>query len=165
MHNSYCLQSIVPFNHLDDVVKFLGVYIDWNLTWKPHLHHISIKVAKAIGIITKRKFYIGPKTLRTLYLSLIYPYLYYSNIVVGSTYPTNLNRITSLQKRIVRIITKSGYNAHTDLLFKCVHFLKLVDVNRYQTGLFLFSHHNNTLLSSYDNLLTAGTQTHKYNTR
>ena len=33
--------------------KFLGTIIDENLTWKPHLKNISLKIAKNIGIINK----------------------------------------------------------------------------------------------------------------
>ena len=49
-----------------------------------------------------------------LYCSLIYPYFYYCNIVWASTYKTNLRRLVILQKRWIRIINKSHFNAHTD---------------------------------------------------
>ena len=47
-----------------------------------------------------------------LYYSLIYPYFYYCNTVWASTYKTNLRRLVILQKRIIRIINKSHFNAH-----------------------------------------------------
>ena len=30
--------------------KFLGIYIDSNLTWKTHIKHITTKIAKTTGI-------------------------------------------------------------------------------------------------------------------
>ena len=63
-----------------------------------------------------------------LYYSLIYPYFYYGNIIWRSTYHTNLYRLRILQKRIVRIITNSNYDAHTlpliyqySILRRCLH--------------------------------------------
>ena len=56
--------------------------------------------------ISQKHFTVGvfldlnSNTLRTLYFSLIYPYIYYGNIICASTCPTNLNRIRILQKRI-----------------------------------------------------------------
>ena len=32
-----------------NVVKFLGIYIDENLTWKYHIHHVCNKISKSIG--------------------------------------------------------------------------------------------------------------------
>ena len=71
-----------------------------------------------------------------LYYSLIYPYFYYCNIVWASTYNTNLLRLIILQKRIIRIITKSHFNAHTDLIFKDLGF---------QRGQFMYSCKNSFL--------------------
>ena len=35
--------------------KFLGIYIDSNLTWKAHINHIVNKVAKTTGILYKAR--------------------------------------------------------------------------------------------------------------
>ena len=55
--------------------KFLGICIDSNLTWKAHINHIVTKVAKTTGILYKARHFLPSQTLRTLYYSLIYPYL------------------------------------------------------------------------------------------
>ena len=34
-----------------DYVKFLGVLIDKNLTWRPNIDHIALKISKIIIII------------------------------------------------------------------------------------------------------------------
>ena len=80
-----------------NVVKFLGIFIDENLTWKFHIDHVCNKMSKSIGIISKTKL--------SLYYTLIYPYISYYNLVWSSTYVTSLNRIWLLQKRAVRVIT------------------------------------------------------------
>ena len=77
-----------------------------------------------------------------LYYSLIYPYFYYCNIVWASTYKTNLRRLVILQKRIIRIINKSHFNAHTDPIFKDLGILKFNDIHLLQLGQFMYSCRN-----------------------
>ena len=81
-----------------------------------------------------------PKTsLRILYYSLIYPYFYYCCIVWASTYKTNLRRLFILQKRIIRIINKSHFDAHTNPIFKDLGILKFNDIHLLQLGQFMYS--------------------------
>jgi len=51
---------------------------------------------------------------------MILPHLNYCNLVWGSTYKTNLQRIAILQKHVIRIVDKSYYNPHTQTIFKKV---------------------------------------------
>ena len=107
-------------NYSIDRVKeatFLGVILDEQLTWKSHIHNVARKVSKAIGIIYKSSFCLNNSALRTLYYSLIYPYLFYCVSVWASTYPSNLRRLIKLQKRVVRIMSRTAFNAHTEPLY------------------------------------------------
>lgn len=49
-----------------------------------------------------------------LYNSMILPYLNYCNLVWGSSYKTNHQRIVILKKRVIRIVNKFNYDAHTE---------------------------------------------------
>ena len=92
----------------------------------------------AIGIIKKVKYYITSPTRRTLYCSLVLPYLQYCNIVRAKTYPTNLDKILKLQKRAVRIIANVGYRDHTRPLFTKFKLFDVYDINKFQTGSFMY---------------------------
>ena len=37
----------------ETVTKFLGIFIEENLTWKYHIKHVCNKVSKSIGIMYK----------------------------------------------------------------------------------------------------------------
>ena len=87
---------------------FLGVILDEHLTWIPHITNVVSKVSKAVGVMYKASFCLSKRSLVTLYYSLLYPYLQYCVSVWGSTYPSNLNRISMLQKNSVRIIAKES---------------------------------------------------------
>ena len=92
---------------------FSGVILDEDLSWKPHILSVSRKISKSIGIIYKSSFCLPKTSLRSLYHSLVYPYLLYCVSVWGSRYQSNLNRIIVLQKKIIRMISIVSFNAHT----------------------------------------------------
>ena len=82
-------------------VKFLGVYLNEHLMWKDHISYACKKIFKSVGILHRFRFNSTLKTKLSLYHSLIYPYITYSNLAWSSTYVSNLNGIFSLQKRAV----------------------------------------------------------------
>ena len=63
------------------VVKFLCISIDENLSWKFHIDHVSNKISKSVGIISRACFVLSTKTKLSLYYTLIYPYISYCNLV------------------------------------------------------------------------------------
>ena len=77
----------------EKVVKFLGLFIDEHLTWKPHITYICKKISKSIGIMFRSRFLLSETTKKSLYYTLIYSYLTYCATVWSSTYVTHVNRI------------------------------------------------------------------------
>ena len=55
---------------------FLGVILDENFSWKPHIANIARKVSKSIGIIHKTSLCLSTSTLCTFHNSLVYPYFF-----------------------------------------------------------------------------------------
>ena len=139
---------------------FLGVVLDENLSWKPHISHMSRKISKSIGIIYKSSFLLSKSCLRTLYFSLIYPYLHYCILVWGSTYQSSLERIVLLQKRVMRIINKKEYDAHTSPLFKERMILKLNNIYLFCLGKFMCLASKNSLPPSFKNLFLVNSEVH-----
>ena len=144
---------------------FLGVIRDENLTWKPHIANVSRKISKAIGIICKASFCSPTTSLCTLYCSLVYPYLVYCISVWGWAYPSNLNRIFLLPIKVIRIISKSAFDAHTEPIFKQLKILKLSDIYRSQVGNFIFSFKKGLLPYAFSEIFLLTNQIHHHNTR
>ena len=90
---------------------------------------VASKLSKSIGIIHKSRFFLSTQSLRTLYNSMILPYLYYCNLAWGGTYKTDLQRIVILQKRALRIVNNSTYDANTSPIFKELKLLKFHDIH------------------------------------
>ena len=55
-------------------VKFLGVMVDENLTWKTHIELAENKISKSVGILFKASRYLNSKSLRSIYFALAHPY-------------------------------------------------------------------------------------------
>ena len=135
--------------------------LDQNLNWKSDIHIVARKISKSLGIIYKASFCLNEASLRTLYFNLVYPYLCYCVGVWGSTYPSNLKKVVTLQKRAIRIISKSKFHAHTDPLFKELKMLKLDSVVRFHICIvninydickFMFLYRHGLLPESFDNM-------------
>ena len=65
--------------------KFLGLWLDSNLSWDKHLSVICSKMKQNLGLMQKCKNYLDNRTLRTIYYAHIHSYLSYSILVWGST--------------------------------------------------------------------------------
>ena len=147
------------------VVKFLGVFIDENLSWKFHIDHICKKVSKSTGIIYRSRFLLSMKTKLSLYYTLIYPYLTYCNVIWSSTYVTNVKRLFLIQKRLVRALTNADFTAHTAPLFYRLNLLDIYKINFLYIVKFMYCYHYNLLPSSFHNIFITSRHMHSYNTR
>ena len=80
-------------------------------------------MAKGFGVICKAKRMLKKETLITLYYSFVYPYLQYGIIAWGNTYTNVIDPIIKLQKKVVRVISSSDWNAPSDPIFKSLNLL------------------------------------------
>ena len=128
---------------------FLGIILDEHLSWKSQISHIASKVSKSIGIIYKSSFCLIRCALRTLYFALVYPYFNYFITICGSTYPSNLNRLILLHKKVIRILCNVTFDAHTSPLFKSSNLLKFNYIYLLNLGKFMFSYKSNLLPKSF----------------
>ena len=110
-----------------ECTKFLGVYIDCKLNWKAHISYIALKVSKSI-FLNNLKYTLSGKYLLMLYNTFIHPYLLCCNIIWGNSTQLAMHRLIILQKRVVRIISFSGFQDPSSKLFKQLNILKLNDI-------------------------------------
>ena len=80
-------------------IKYLGVLINQNLSWKYHIDFIFTKISKTVGLIAKLRHSVPRPILLSIYNSLIHPYLTYGLATWGQACKTYLNKILILQKR------------------------------------------------------------------
>lgn len=133
-------------------VKFLGVHVDEHLTWKYHLNHINTKISRAMFMMKKVKHFLPTDTMTTLYHAMIQPHLNYGILAWGSANQKDLNRSNILQKKAIRIVHKKAYNSHTDPLFRRSNILKVSDLYKYESLLFMQAYTQQMLPSSFSNI-------------
>ena len=86
--------------------------------------------------------------LKCLYYSLVYSHLSYCTAVWASNYPAKLNCLLLLQKRVLRIKTRSCWRDHSRPWFTRFRILNISQINKLQLGELVYKHQNN-LLSKY----------------
>ncbi|XP_068757218.1 uncharacterized protein [Montipora capricornis] len=88
----------------------------------------------------------------------------YDNIPM-SLIKESIQLISEPLKRVVRIIDKSHFNAHSDPIFKKLGILKFHDLNLLQLGQFMFSYQIRTLPPKLASKFTLNSQIHTYYSR
>ena len=53
-----------------DVIKYLGVHVDYNLSWKDHLKSVTSKLSR-MGMLKQAKYYLPEACQKTLYSSIV----------------------------------------------------------------------------------------------
>jgi hypothetical protein len=107
-----------------DVFNFLGLTINSTMTWESHINKIASKIGRTVGILHKLKHFLPCYILKLIYNSLISPHFYFGIMAWGF----KCDRIIKLQKKALRAITDSKYNAHTEPLLKELNIVKISDI-------------------------------------
>ena len=55
-------------------IKYLGIFIDSHLSWKEQIVHISKKIRRSVGILSKVRHCVNVSTLVMLYYTLFIPF-------------------------------------------------------------------------------------------
>ena len=76
--------------------------------------------------------------LKNVNYSLIYPYIFYCNLVWGNARFTRINPVFILQKRSMRIIFNASFRSPSNPLFNSADILKLHDVYKLALGCYMF---------------------------
>ena len=149
----------------EDHIKYLGVMLDSHLSWKTHVSSILKKLKRNIGLICKARHYVNLQILVNLYYCLIYPYLVYGIVVWGHTYQSTIDPLIIIQKKVLRLITFSKFDAHSNPIFLQLQILKFPDLVYLYTALFMHDYYTKNLPISFSSYFVQVNKKHCYNTR
>ena len=150
-----------------DQIKFLGVTLDKNLNFKPHINTVLNKMSKSVGVMYRLNQFLPSQTLLSIYYSLVYPYLGYGVESWYSVTKTMSEKVRILQKKSIRSIFKIPYNGSTRTYFKEFNILQLPEVYKFKICS-MFAKYIKDDASSNDyisNYLQLNSDIHSYNTR
>ena len=131
----------MTFNNIElkreNSVKFLGVIIDENLTWKNHIEVVENKISKNIIVLYRASHLLDFKNLLKISFSFIYIYISYANIAWASTFKTKLQEILKKQKHAARITFHANRFDHSRPSLKEMKVLNVYQINLIQTLKFM----------------------------
>ena len=148
-----------------DNVKYLGLYIDQNLSFDYHINQLSKKLSRSNGILSKLRHFTSKETLISVYYSIFYSHILYGCSVWSLTTLHNLKTISILQKKCLRIMNFSPFNSHTNNLFLDDKILKLEDIIKIQQMKLVFDFKNDNLPEDLSKMFTLNSDINSYNTR
>ena len=129
--NGVCLQRV-------RVATFIGVLLDEQLNWRPHIASVQSKLSKTTAILYKCSQVIDSCSMRILYCSIFLPYIHYCSEIWGHTYHSNINIIIIIQKRAIRLLFDAGRLDHTAPLFQRANVLKFTYIVKLKTAVFMY---------------------------
>ena len=78
--------------------KFLGVFIDFKLSWSDHVSYVRHRMSKSLSVIHRVKWLLNKSALHMIYYTLVLPYISYCCEIRGNTYKTKIQPLYIVQK-------------------------------------------------------------------
>lgn len=113
--------------------RFLGLILDSNLNWKPHLLQIKSKLTSLTGALRGVVRCLPPQVRYTIYNSLVKPHLDYLIEVWGTAAKTNLNMIQIAQNKLIKRLFNYNFLTPTTILYKETKILNILQSYIYNT--------------------------------
>ena len=147
---------------LADTVKCLGVFIDNQLSWKPHIAYVTNKVNKVLGVMCKIRRYLPVSAMKTIYFALVHSVMSYCLEIWSCAFPTLLEPLTRAQNKILRVILKEPSRSHSLPLYKKLNIFPLKSEITFRKAFLAFRCIKNP---SFFNISLDMNHTHDYPTR
>ena len=87
-----------------DQTKFLGIIIDNNLTWLPHVENLHKRLKSATGTLRRIRHNIPKENYKSLYYALFESHMTYGITLFGGIGKTHLEKLFRVQKHCVRLL-------------------------------------------------------------
>lgn len=149
--------------------RFLGVWVDHELRWSPHIERVKSKISQLLGVVGRASSTLIGGSLRTVYNGLVLPYLQYCLIVwgdfVGGRNKTLAGSLLRYQKKFVGLIAQARTKYHADPLFAKYGILKIDDLYRQQLRMHAWQFWNGCLPENQAAMFHRTTTLHGHATR
>ena len=132
-------------------LKFLGVIIDWKLSWCDHIKYLATKLSHDIALLLTARKLFSKKVVLNLYYAFFYSHITYGLVFWCNSSNSLLQQIILLQKRAIRIVDFNSYLAHTKPIAKDLGILLFNDLVKYVQCMFMFK----VFHSIYPNVVTS----------
>ena len=87
-----------------ETIKYLGLILDANLTWKSHIKELNQKLIKYTGIFSKVRYYLQSTSRKTVYDAFIFSRLNYGSEIYINTINIYNQPLVVIQNKLLRIL-------------------------------------------------------------
>lgn len=101
-----------------DQIKYLGIIIDKNLSWKQHIESLKSRVRKLIPIFKKIRQLNDKKTSKTVYLSLCQSIITYGISAWGGAKKTTMIKVERSQRCIIKVLNYKPFRYPSASLYR-----------------------------------------------
>ena len=91
-----------------------------------------------IGVLYKLRQFISSRILIDIYNAIVLPHLNYCNEIWGKTYKLRVEKLYTLQKRAIRLITKSNFRSPSMPLFIKLKITPVYELIKLNISVFMF---------------------------
>lgn len=107
--------------------RYLGMIINSNMSWKPHIDLITSKSSKRLGPMFKMSYKLPRSALSKYYISFIRPILEYGSVIYDSCTGNEARSLELVQRRAALLSTGGFKRTPSTLLLKEVGWERLAD--------------------------------------
>ena len=133
--------------------KYLGVFLDNKLSFKPHIESVIERLERQCGIVSKLRHYVPRNVLLRYYSSNIKPIIQYGLLVYGCVSYRILEPILKMQKKFLRLILFLKYRQSVSEYFDNLNNLTVQELYVYELLKFVLRSLNNLHTDDYLNSL------------
>ena len=151
-----------------DHTKFLGVYLDSDLSWNTHVNYVLDKIWGNKRLLACGRNLLDNHSLKNIYYAHIHSHLTYGITVWGSmTSKTQLNDLKKVQNQCIRIINKESITSDITGQYEKLKVLKLDQLVKLQLCKLGHMISHNQLPTPIHNMFESkgGRKTHHYPTK
>ena len=145
-------------------VKFLGLLMDENLSWKYHFTELAKKQSRTSGIFLKIRNFLPLDILKNLHYSIFSSFLSYASSTWGLSYDTYLETLCIVQKKVGGFfLSNHCISFSTNICFTENTQTQGYDSSGYSKNFFISLNHLPT--SHFHNCSQLNSTVHFYGTR
>ena len=143
--------------------KYLGMIVDEEFSWAPHINEVCLKLSQAAGIIFKVRKHLSQEALMLIYHALVGQKLRYGLICWATAPKFLLDKVDVAHNKIIRYLTFSKACSRAGPLYRKLELLPLNTLKELEWGKIMYKYQSGMLPRAFSQYFRL--PSHQYETR
>jgi len=148
-----------------DLVKYLGVMVDYLLNFDENVKYVSKKIAKKTGYLCRIRKYLSPWCLTLIYNTIVAPHFNYCATILLGINKQDLNCLQLLQNRGMRTVLKCEFRTHRVDMLESLQWLSVEQNINFKVIMFIYDFTHDDKKMYFSHLYERNIDVHDHNTR